>query len=53
MAEKKSYQYYIIKEGKPERILQSCPKCGIATWLAVHKDRLACGKCGYTEWKKK
>ncbi|MEW6070660.1 MAG: 30S ribosomal protein S27ae [Candidatus Thermoplasmatota archaeon] len=52
MAEKKPHQYYRIKEGKLERILQACPKCGTATWLAVHENRLACGKCGYTEWKK-
>ncbi|MCL4375264.1 30S ribosomal protein S27ae [Candidatus Marsarchaeota archaeon] len=28
-----------------------CPKCG--SRLADHKDRLTCGKCGYTEWKHK
>ena len=28
-----------------------CPKCGVR--MASHADRFACGKCGYTEWKKK
>ena len=31
---------------------RSCPKCGSGIFLAAHKDRHACGKCGYTEWKK-
>ena len=29
-----------------------CPRCGPGIILAEHKDRLACGKCGYTEFKK-
>ncbi len=29
-----------------------CPRCGPGIILADHKDRLACGKCGYTEFKK-
>lgn len=27
-----------------------CPKCGVR--MAGHIDRFACGRCGYTEWKK-
>ena len=30
-----------------------CIKCGPGIFLAEHKDRLACGKCGYTEFLKK
>lgn len=26
-----------------------CPKCG--SRMADHKDRYACGRCTYTEWK--
>lgn len=26
-----------------------CPKCGAGTFLANHKDRITCGKCGYME----
>ena len=29
-----------------------CPKCGEGFFLAAHKDRLTCGKCGYSEIKK-
>jgi small subunit ribosomal protein S27Ae len=25
-----------------------CPRCGEGTYLALHKDRLYCGKCKYT-----
>ncbi|MDD3083849.1 MAG: 30S ribosomal protein S27ae [Candidatus ainarchaeum sp.] len=28
-----------------------CPKCGAGIFMAAHKDRNACGKCGYTEKK--
>lgn len=39
----KSFKAY--KPGKP------CPKCGPGVRLADHKDRRACGKCGYFEKK--
>ncbi|MFH1850029.1 MAG: 30S ribosomal protein S27ae [archaeon] len=28
-----------------------CPKCGDGHFLANHKDRISCGKCGYMEKK--
>jgi|PlaIllAssembly_1097288.scaffolds.fasta_scaffold2597296_1 small subunit ribosomal protein S27Ae len=31
---------------------RDCPKCGPGTFMAQHKDRVSCGKCGYTEFKK-
>jgi small subunit ribosomal protein S27Ae len=30
---------------------KACPKCGPGVRLADHKDRRACGKCGYFERK--
>lgn len=41
------------KEGKLERKRRHCPKCGPGVFLAEHPDRIACGKCGYTEFRKK
>ncbi len=29
-----------------------CPRCGNGVFLAEHANRMACGKCGYTEFKK-
>ena len=29
-----------------------CPRCGPGIMMADHKDRLTCGKCGYTEFRK-
>jgi small subunit ribosomal protein S27Ae len=29
-----------------------CPRCGPGTFLAVHKNRVHCGKCGYAEIQK-
>jgi ubiquitin-small subunit ribosomal protein S27Ae len=51
MVEKRS-SYYEIKDGKATVQRKHCPRCGAGVFLAEHKDRLACGKCGYTEFKK-
>jgi small subunit ribosomal protein S27Ae len=47
------WKAYVISGGSISRRLKSCPKCGEGVYLAQHKDRLACGKCGYTESTKK
>jgi small subunit ribosomal protein S27Ae len=28
-----------------------CPRCGEGYYLAEHKNRLTCGRCGYSEIK--
>ena len=40
---------YSIEDGKLIR-KETCPEpnCGPGVFLAVHKDRKSCGKCGYT-----
>ena len=45
--------HYEIKGDKLERNRQFCPKCGVGVFLAQHKNRVSCGKCGYTEFTKK
>jgi small subunit ribosomal protein S27Ae len=45
--------FALSKEGKLERKKRHCPKCGPGVFLADHADRASCGKCGYTEFKKK
>jgi len=45
-------KHYDIKDGKLARDRRFCPKCGNGVFLAEHKDRASCGKCGYTEFKK-
>jgi len=44
--------YYKVQGDSVTRIKQFCPRCGPGTFLADHKNRLSCGKCGYTEFKK-
>ncbi len=45
-------EYYVTKENKIKRQRQFCPKCGSGVFLAEHADRMTCGKCGYTKYKK-
>ena len=45
--------YYEAKRNKLERLKKYCPKCGPGVFMGEHKDRTSCGKCGYTEFKKK
>jgi small subunit ribosomal protein S27Ae len=51
-AQKRS-AYYKVEGAKVSTSKQSCPRCGPGIFMADHKDRAACGKCGYTEFKKK
>lgn len=43
------WNLYNVSSGKIERKNKTCPKCSEGTFLAEHKDRLTCGKCGYME----
>ncbi len=43
---------YEVKDGKVERKNPFCPRCGPGVFMADHGNRYACGKCGYTEFKK-
>jgi small subunit ribosomal protein S27Ae len=49
----KKWELYEVSGDTVKRKKKSCPKCGEGVFLAEHKDRLACGKCGYTEFRKK
>ena len=42
--------YQVDKDGKVNRSRKSCPNecCGAGVRLAVHKDRMHCGKCSLT-----
>ena len=45
----KKYKHYKI-DGDNIKKDKTFPRCGPATFLAVHKERLYCGKCRYTEF---
>jgi ubiquitin-small subunit ribosomal protein S27Ae len=52
----KSYlngKVYDAAGGNLNRKNKNCPKCGSGVFLAKHKDRETCGKCGYTEFTSK
>lgn len=50
MKHKPIQQWKMYKDGKPEK--KCCPRCGLGTFIAEHKDRIHCGKCGYAEIKR-
>jgi small subunit ribosomal protein S27Ae len=47
----KIHTAYDVSGGSLKRKNKACPKCGAGTFLAEHKDRNTCGKCGYMEKK--
>ena len=46
------YKFFPVKSGAVARLRKECPRCGRGVYLGEHKDRLTCGKCGYTSYKK-
>jgi ubiquitin-small subunit ribosomal protein S27Ae len=44
---------YKVEGTKVVRSRRACPKDGPGVFLAEHKDRFSCGRCGYTEFKKR
>jgi len=48
----KRHECYEVKGDKVVLQKRHCPRCGPGVLMAEHKDRVACGKCGYTEFRK-
>ena len=49
--ESKRWEKYAISGNTVSRNNKFCPKCGEGIFMAEHKDRVTCGKCGFTEKK--
>jgi small subunit ribosomal protein S27Ae len=47
------YKFYKVEGNKVTRNKRECLKCGKGVFMAEHKDRFTCGKCGYTEFARK
>jgi len=47
----KQNEFFSVKEGKIERKLKICDRCGEGTFMAEHANRWYCGKCSLTIWK--
>ena len=43
---------WVIENDKVKRTHKHCPKCGPGVYMAEHYDRVHCGKCGYTMFKR-
>jgi len=44
--------YFKVEGAKVTTAKKYCPRCGPGIMMADHKDRITCGKCGYTEFRK-
>lgn len=49
----KKYSLYTVSGETVKKSRKPCPRCGAGVFLAEHKDRMHCGKCGYTEFSRK
>jgi small subunit ribosomal protein S27Ae len=47
------WKYYKVEGETVKRLKRECPRCGKGVFMGEHKDRVACGRCGYTEFKKR
>lgn len=47
----KKIEFFKVEGDRINRFRRHCPKCGAGVFLAEHKNRMSCGKCGYTEFK--
>jgi small subunit ribosomal protein S27Ae len=45
-------KYYQVSGDSIKSRNPVCPRCGNGVFLAEHAERMSCGKCGYTEFKK-
>ena len=43
-------EFYKIDGGKAARLKRICSRCGKGVYMADHKDRRTCGRCGLTEF---
>jgi small subunit ribosomal protein S27Ae len=46
------HKLFSIESNKVDYKNRTCPKCGEGVFMAEHVNRISCGKCGYTEFKK-
>lgn len=46
------WKFYNVEGSRAKRLRKVCPRCGRGVFMADHSDRFACGKCGFTEFKR-
>jgi small subunit ribosomal protein S27Ae len=44
------YKFFKVDGDKVTRNKKICSRCGKGVYMAKHKDRHTCGKCGLTEF---
>ena len=49
---RKVHTQYKVQGDLLTRNNTSCPKCGSGVFMGKHSNRVSCGACGYTEFKR-
>ncbi len=44
------YKFFKVDGDKLTKLKKICSRCGKGNYMAEHKDRRTCGKCGLTEF---
>jgi small subunit ribosomal protein S27Ae len=47
------WKFFRVQGDKVIRLRHECPRCGRGAFLAEHADRSTCGRCGFTQFKRK
>lgn len=47
------WKYYTVEDDRIRKVRRECPRCGRGVFMAEHSDRVTCGRCKYTEFKRK
>ncbi len=47
------WKYYKVEGEQAKKLKKECSRCGNGVFMGEHKDRITCGRCGYTEFKSK
>lgn len=47
------WKYYKVEGETVKNLKKECSRCGKGVFMGEHGNRITCGRCGYTEFKKK
>lgn len=46
------WKYYKVEGDNVKKLKRECSRCGKGIFMGEHENRITCGRCGYTEFKR-